>query len=226
MTSGLISELPLRKGGVIVAGTMDDSSKSKVTESWLKFLNPESLRGNLLAASLYLAAYEVLRSSIIDQIKTFYTSGWSATSGFLVDDEYEKKVLGLHKSHLRASALWLQQRSVIDTNDLEKLDQIREHRNAIAHDLPHFVSAADTSIDPGLFQSIYELITKIDQWWIREVEIPTNGDFDEREIDFDNVQSGNMIFMHLLINITLAPPESADFYYRQFQEHFGGGHKP
>src|SRR2546423_10101103 len=40
----------------------------KARESWLKFLNPDSLRTNLLLASLYLSAYEILRNSIMDQI--------------------------------------------------------------------------------------------------------------------------------------------------------------
>ena len=42
--------------------------QKKARESWLKFLNPDSLRTNLLLASLYLSAYEILRNSIMDQI--------------------------------------------------------------------------------------------------------------------------------------------------------------
>ncbi len=36
-----------------------------------KFLNPDTLRGNLIAASRFLAAYETLRASIMDQIRGF-----------------------------------------------------------------------------------------------------------------------------------------------------------
>ena len=40
---------------------------------WAKFLNPESLKSNLIAASLFLAAYETLRASAIEQIRSFLT---------------------------------------------------------------------------------------------------------------------------------------------------------
>jgi hypothetical protein len=193
---------------------------AKARESWLKFLNPESLRSNLLLASLYLAAYEILRSSLIDQIRSFFMAGWSADSGETIDPRYETDVLNLARSPLRASALWLQQNGVIDEHDVAKLDTVREHRNVIAHDLPKFVSSIDAHVEVGLFESICGLVTKVDRWWIAEVEIPTNPDCDGREIDFDGIQSGNMIFLRVLVEVATGRPEGAEFYYRKFQEHF------
>jgi hypothetical protein len=192
----------------------------KARESWLKFLKPESLRSNLLSASLYLAAYEILRSSFIDQIRSFFLVGWSAESGETIDPRYQTEVLRLAKSPLRASALWLEQNGVIDEHDMAKLDTVREHRNAIAHDLPKFISSIDAHLNVGLFQSICELVTKVDRWWIAEVEIPTNPDYDDREIDCDGIQSGNMIFLRVLVEVATGKPEEAEFYYRKFQEHF------
>jgi hypothetical protein len=194
--------------------------KTDTRESWLKFLNPDSLRSNLISASLYLAAYEILRSSVIDQIRSFFTFGWSADEGDKVDPRYEAEVVSLAKSPLRASALWLLQQGIIDGDNLSTLDRVREHRNNIAHNLSKFVSSADAHVDVALFQAIYELVTKIDRWWIAEVEIPTNPDYDEREIDYDGIQSSNMIFLRVLVEIATGKPEEAEFYYRQFQEHF------
>jgi hypothetical protein len=202
----------------VVVKPTPDSKKAR--DSWLKFLNPESLRSNLLSASLYLAAYEILRSSLIDQIRSFFETGWSVDSGETIDPRYQTTVLSLAKSPLRASALWLQQNGVIDENDITKLDTVREHRNAVAHDLPKFVSSIDAHVDVSLFESIFELVTKVDRWWIGEVEIPTNPEYDGREIDHDGIQSGNMIFLRVLVEVATGKPEEAEFYYRKFQEHF------
>jgi hypothetical protein len=35
-------------------------------DSWDKFLNPETLRANLIAASIFITSYEILKGSIID----------------------------------------------------------------------------------------------------------------------------------------------------------------
>lgn len=51
---------------------MDD----KVRTDWQNFLNPDVLRPTLIVASLYIAAYEVLKDTIIEQIKSFYTFGF------------------------------------------------------------------------------------------------------------------------------------------------------
>ena len=196
---------------------MPDTDRKKAHESWLKFLNPESLRCSLILASLYLAAYEILRTSIIDQIKSFYTIGCPADAK-TADPQYTTDVVSLDKSPLRASALWLQRRGVLDASDLIKLDSIREHRNAIAHDLPKFVTTTEAHVDVSLFQAICELVAKVDRWWIVEFEIPVNSDFDGKDIDSSGCQSGNMIFLHMLVQIAIGSPEDPEFYYRKFQK--------
>lgn len=55
-----------------------------IRQSWERFLNPETLRSNLIVASIFLAAYEILRQSIIERIRDFYIKGFDS-SGFTVD---------------------------------------------------------------------------------------------------------------------------------------------
>lgn len=128
--------------------------KIRAAESWLKFLNPELLRTNLIAASLYLSACETLRSTIIDQVRSFFVTGFSGTDE-TVSSEYTLKVITLHKSLLKASTFWLRQMGAIDDNDVQTLDAFRRDRNEIAHDLPKFVTTNESSIDNGLFEEIY-----------------------------------------------------------------------
>lgn len=193
------------------------SQRIRTTESWLKFLNPESLRTNLIAASLYLSAYETLRSTIIDQVRSFFVVGFSGTTETISGD-YKLKVTALHSSLFKASTMWLEQMGAIDDEDVQALDAIREHRNEIAHGLPSFVASAGSCIDNRLFEEIYKLVSKIDCWWITEVEIPMNPDLCDKAVELEGIQSGNMIFLQLLTQIAAGEPENASYYYNAFKQ--------
>jgi hypothetical protein len=192
-----------------------NTSEDQVYRSWAKFLNPESLRGNLIAASIFLAAYELLRTSVIDRIRDFFTYEFNEHGG-VVSEDYKDKVLSLDKSPLRASLLWLKEMSAIGDTDIELVDKIRKHRNELAHDLPKFIATADAEINIDLLGSIYELLTKIDRWWIKEVDIPTNPDFDRQEVADDDIQSGMMLCMQMMLRI--ATDENASVFWDEFQK--------
>src|SRR4051812_20190258 len=102
--------------------------RERAFRAWAKFLNPEVLRGNLIAASIFLAAYETLQASVIDRIRSFFSDEFK-DGEWLDSDDYKSKILALHRSPLRASLLWLKQMSAIDDADIARVAQIREHRN-------------------------------------------------------------------------------------------------
>ncbi len=195
-----------------------DEQRDKAVRGWAKFLNPEVLRGNLIAASIFIAAYQTFRASVTDRVRDFFTNGFDE-SGWLVSDEYKTKVLVLDKSPLRASLLWLRAMSAIDTADMANADKVREHRNRLAHDLPKFLGTADAEIDLQLLGTLYELITKIDRWWIREVETTTDSDFDGRELADEDITSGNMLFLGLMLRI--ASGEDSVAYWEEFRNRVG-----
>ncbi|MGB3478134.1 MAG: hypothetical protein WBB67_03125, partial [bacterium] len=109
---------------------MDDNVK----KSWETFLNPEILRSNLIVASIYITAFEMLKDSIIDRIKNFFTHGFNE-NGWIVSNEYKKNVLSKDKSQLYASLLWLHEMSAINESDLEQFEAIKKRRNELAHEM-------------------------------------------------------------------------------------------
>jgi len=190
---------------------MDDD----IRLSWERFLNPEILRTNLIVASLFITAFEMLKDSIIGRIRDFFTGGFHE-NGWIVNDNYKTKVLSLNKSPLYASLEWLKGMNVIDDEDIEEFNKIKNCRNEIAHEIANFISKGP-KIDPlPLFSKMIDLLHKIEKWWILNVEIPTNPDFDGQGIDEDGIVPGQIMTLRLLADIALGSEEESKLYYNNF----------
>ena len=179
------------------------NTDQQTTDGWAKFLDAETLKNNLVCSAMYIVAFETMRNTVLDHIRGYYTRGY-ADGKRIFSKRYQSEVLDLHKSPFAASLLWLKENGVIDDDDIAAADRIREHRNMLAHELPKVITDVDYEVDSSLFNSIQIIVAKIDRWWIREVEIPTNPDMDH--LDSDSIPdventSGNMVFLHLLQQI-------------------------
>lgn len=77
----------------------------KVKASWERALHPETLKTNIITASIFSMAFEMLKSSIIKKIEGFFTNGFDE-NGIIVSPEYKEKVISLNRSPLYASLKW------------------------------------------------------------------------------------------------------------------------
>lgn len=57
--------------------------QEKNFRDWMKFLDADEVRFQLISASLYLTAYDLLVNSVIEKIKDFYITGFD--EGGLMD---------------------------------------------------------------------------------------------------------------------------------------------
>jgi len=187
----------------------------KAHQALEKFLNPESLRSNLIAASIFITGYEILKDSIVDQIRSFYTNGFDE-NGLIIDKNYKSKVLALDaKSNpFRASIKWLLAHGVIDTKDEIIISDLTQHRNDIAHQLPAFLSSADRDVELARLVDLVAIVTKIDRWWIINVELETQDEIDPAKVKPEEIMSGHMIFLHLLL--TTVSSEDSNQLYKEF----------
>jgi hypothetical protein len=94
---------------------------------------------------------------------------------------------------------WWQQAGALTEQDFQDFLQLREHRNEIAHTLPNVLLKPDVQVDLLKLVAIYHLLVKVDRWWLTDIEIPCNEDFDAQQIDPSDVQSGYMNFLGYLI---------------------------
>lgn len=193
-----------------MSAAINDES-DECLKAWAKVLHPDLLRSNLIAAGLYLTAWETLRDCVVDQLRSFYSCGFDE-NGATIGTDYTTRVLSRHKSPIQASLQWFQEEGVVDDADLQLVRRLRAHRNDIAHNLPQFIGKPNRDIDVELIGQLFNLIAKIDRWWIRQVEIPTNPDFDDQEVDAipdDDIQSGRMFFLATLIRVAAGDREEA-----------------
>jgi len=185
---------------------MNDPAKA-----WEEFLDPTILRPKLISASLFLAAYEILKDSVIDRIKSFYFIGFDE-SGWKIDPKYKSDVLSRNTSPLYASLGWLQENDAIAESDISTFDKIRNCRNSLAHELAKITTGTMASDHIALFAELVALLRKIETWWIVNVEIPLNEDFADVEIDVEGIVPGPVITVQLMLNIALGSDTEAAQY--------------
>ena len=191
------------------------------TDSWLKFLNPESLTQNLTRAAIFITCWEMLKEAVVDQPRGFFTHEWRDGEG-IPSPTYGTDVLSLNRDPLIASALWFRNQGAITDDDIRVLKVLRTHRNDIAHELPKFLGDKAFDVQLDLLNTMFHFVEKIDKWWIQNIEIPTNPDFDDRELSeevLDGVKSMRMVFMNLLVCVANGNQTHLRQIYEGFKKH-------
>ena len=191
--------------------------ESKVHQSWEEFLNPDVVRPVLISASIYIAGFEALSDAIVGRIRTFFCNGFDEP-GHKIDLRYQSDVLSRNRSPIYASLDWLKEMHAIDDADIDAFDRIKSCRNDLAHRLFSIVGSEFTPPDFATrFQEMAALLRKIEVWWIREFEIPTNPVFAGKEISDDGIVPGSVIGLHLLCDIALGDEHKSRFYMEEFR---------
>jgi len=184
---------------------------SDTSEQWERFLNPDVVRPSLFLATMFITTFEILKDSIVDGIRDFYTNGFDE-NGPRVGPDYQSKVLSKNKSPLYASLKWLRESGAIDDEDLAAFEKLKETRNLLAHQLFAVVTGQVGSAHQAQFDSLVALLRKIGVWWVVNVEIPTNPDFDGQEIDEEGIVPGSVLSLQLLIEVASGNTELLEIW--------------
>ncbi len=189
---------------------------SNVRQSWEAFLNPDVVRPRLIGASIFIAVFESLKDAIVDRLRDFFWTGFDE-SGDKIDPKYQSDVLVRNRSPVYASLDWLKEMNAINDADILAFERVKTCRNALAHNL--FSVLGSEGLPPDFEQCFTELVAllrKIEVWWITNVEIPTNPDYDGQEINEDGIIPGRLLTLQVLCDIVLGDEESSRFYYNEF----------
>lgn len=169
------------------------------------------MQEKLISASLYVTAFELLKESIIGRIRSFYMVGFDA-DGDVVDEKYETAVLSRNKKLVYASLDWLSENDVIDENDLQAFERIRKTRNLLAHELPSMVMGGKDFQHVERFQELVALLRKIEIWWVVNMEIPINPDFDGNEIDEEGIVPSPVLMLQMMLEVLSGNEELLKHY--------------
>jgi len=190
-----------------------------INEKWEHFLDPKVLRPNLIFASIYIAAFEILQNSIVERIKDFYTMGFNE-NGWIIMPEYQEDVLSKDKSHTYASLKWLKENKAIDDEDFEKFEKTKDYRNLLAHEISRMLMDGLPPDIGDRFKDMISLLDKIEKWWIINFEIPINPDFDGKhdEINESDIFPGPILILKIMIDVALGSEEEANYYINEYKK--------
>ena len=187
----------------------------KIKSSWERVLHPEILKTNIITASIFSMAFEMLKSSIIDKIETFHTNEFYE-NGMVVSPEYKEEVLSLNRSPLYASLIWLQDMHAIDDKDLEIFEHIKRCRNTLAHEMLTFASSGVDFNVAEAFEEMISLLRKIELWWFENLEMAIDPEAYPENLDLEQVIPSPVWSLQMLIDVALGPEEEARKYYDHF----------
>ncbi len=198
-------------------------SASDTEAAWTKFLNPESLKQNLLQGGLYLAAFEMLKESLVGRPRDFFC--FAVSEGHIVTDltspEYQSEVRSLHKHLFTASALWWHKSGAITIGEVDTLRRIREHRDQIAHNMPKMIGAIEHSIDLDLLVQTNQLLAKMDNWWLQNYEAGIDPEHYEKftQEEMDAACSGSAMFLSMMIPLVSGDDSQFRSLYTMWCDH-------
>ena len=174
---------------------MDEIAKKRLERK----LSPEHINANLQLASMYLVAYELLRSAIVDQVRSFYSKGFGDGKLLYDEDAYQAEVLSRHKKVFEASCLWLQDHGVFEGPGVAELQRMREHRDRLAHELPSLMVDPEFEVDLSLLVQAQHHLLLVDRFWGAIAadlnEIPPD------EVDYDGIRSMSSLLLDHIMTI-------------------------
>jgi hypothetical protein len=190
----------------------------KVKKDIEKVLNDEGMKANLIIASLYITSFELLKSTIVRRIQQFYSRGEFDSQGESIPSEpdYTNEVRNLYRDSkgrgnvLRASLAWLKNVNAIDERDEKDFLVINNHRNEIVHELSKYLIYSDFQVNSQHIARMQEILRKIEIWWIVNVEIPSNSEFDGKIIEDKDVIPGTVAILQHIVSLALRDYQSKD----------------
>lgn len=163
-------------------------------------VEPAAVATALIRAGAFLTGYELVKTAIVDEVKAFFIVGFDE-SGVTYSPAYEREVLGRDRNRFRASAAWLVSMDALTSAQVAELDDIYAHRNEVAHELAKFLVDPDVEISVRNLQALRGIMRSLDRFW-GSINADTNPEFDDVEVDYDNIQSGGGILLDYLLQLS------------------------
>jgi hypothetical protein len=179
-------------------------------------LDPSVLRSNLIVASIYITAFEVLKNTIVGRIRRFFTRGFDQ-NGPVLSPQYQSDVLSKNPSPVYASLEWLRRSGAIDDDDIAMFEHAKKCRNDVAHDITVMLADGLPADVAARFPEIVSLVDKIERWWIVNVDMALDPIVDAKGMDEAQAVPGAVLSLRVLADVALGPEENLKEYIEEFR---------
>jgi hypothetical protein len=167
-------------------------------------LQPESVRATLCFAGLYQVTHEMIKQSVLEEVRLFYRRGFDEHGWQYDEDGYKRQVLSrAPKDRFRASLLWLIDSNAITLAQADRLDDIYAHRHELSHELVKYI--VDPEFEPrlDLFTDAVAILTAVNRFW-SSIEIDV-GSFEHLgHVDIDDVVPLSLMVLQQCIDAYVA----------------------
>jgi hypothetical protein len=159
----------------------------------LRDLNSEDLTHGLGYAGFVLLGFELVKSMIVGPIKFFY-AGVTFGPG-MPFKSYDDDVRSRDRNEFQACLLYLRDfMGAIDDQDIATIQDLREHRNELAHDLVARLPLL--RIDPSLWERVDRVLFKLSNYRTR-MEIGADPQF--QDVEWGSVKGHEyLLFEHIV----------------------------
>lgn len=164
---------------------------------------------------MFIVTFEMLKDSAIDRLRDFYAIGFDQ-NGTTIASEYQEKVLNRHRSPLYASFDWLREHGALDQVELYRFEELKRTRNKLVHELFAVVTGQTESDHSTRLDELVSLLRKIEVWWVMNLEVPTNPDYDGQEVDESGIVPGSILALQMLVEVASGNTSLLE-HYRKLQ---------
>ncbi|MCD7835603.1 MAG: hypothetical protein LUG83_02895 [Lachnospiraceae bacterium] len=169
-------------------------------DNWENLLDKDIVQTNVKFAAMFILNYECLKDYVISQPCDFYCD-WSIEDEkekIVETEAYKTEVRSLAKNIEDASLCWFKEAEAISEEDICKYQIIRKRRNEIVHEFINNLNEGFGIKDIELFKDLLDLYSKIDKWWINEIEIPISGEDIPVDYNRDEVCGGQAFVLKII----------------------------
>ena len=160
-------------------------------------LSDDELTRVLAYAGFVLVGFELLKSMIVNPIKTFYAHTDFAEG--MPFKTYENDVLSRHRNEFEACLLYLRDfMEAIDSADMLAIQALRKHRNDLAHDLVDRLPALRIAEHQLMFEGVYRALFNLSNYRVR-MEIGADPEFQKMGINWESVKGHEFLLFEAIV---------------------------
>jgi hypothetical protein len=153
-------------------------------------LEPASVALQLMRAGCLIAAYELAKRIILENVREFV---------FPDDEWYDREVrAGDRKNDFRANVAWLIEAGALNESQAATLEELHSHRHQVVHELPAYLVDPNWEVRIDLLAASQSILRSLAVFWGR-IAIDADPVFDGPDVSDADIQSGaSALFDHLL----------------------------